>query len=221
VALRQAAKYIKGNKEKIGTKLADLLLSQIKNIGYEVATFGFYDTAIEYLKEKIAVLMTLAYEKAVLLAEKIVYMLETYGVPALHKALEYIYQIQCDLGEMVYTMLFSKINAALGISSYGPRPDYEGAVILPYQVQSFGMLETAEEYIEDAIKRMARAGYDAAVYIIDKMIAFLKVLGLGALQLAEKIVEANKCLIGAYIYGYAMDKVKSAIKLAIISGTIG
>ena len=60
--------------------------------------------------------MKLAYEEAVAMVDTIVYYLKTYGIPALQAALEFIKEMQCDLGEMVYTLLHNKINAALGIT---------------------------------------------------------------------------------------------------------
>ena len=60
--------------------------------------------------------MKLAYDEAVILVDNIIYYLKKYGVPALKAALEYVIELQCELGEMVYTMLHNKINAALGVT---------------------------------------------------------------------------------------------------------
>lgn len=373
-ALEQAVKWIQQNQDKVGEVLEDLILSKIKGIlngGFDVAAFSFTDKAIEYLKEKIVELMKLAYKEAVILADNIIYYLKTFGIPALKAALEYIKEMQCDLGEMVYKMLHNKLNAALGIedeaylfevksvkslreiemlslkdwlesvvdkigdiveagkqigkdageaikdlgqdaldklvqasANIAAAKEKFVAEVLPkimdslkaladkgeevankvidgivvilkkvgstgldfamewlennkdelgkniydkivakieealtdigfegglvaveyantFAAEEYGMLDTAEEYVKDAIMKAAYAGYDAAVYLFDKMIEFLKVFGIGALRLAEKLVEANKCLVGAYIYSMAMSKVKAAIKAAAIAGVIG
>ena len=49
--------------------------------------------------------MKLAYDEAIVLVDNIIYYLKTFGVPALKAALEYIKEMQCELGEMVYRML--------------------------------------------------------------------------------------------------------------------
>ena len=49
--------------------------------------------------------MKLAYDEAVVLVDNITYYLKTFGVPALKAALEYVKEMQCDLGEMVYKIL--------------------------------------------------------------------------------------------------------------------
>jgi len=340
--------WVKEHKDILGEALSDLILSKIQEIrNLRVAEFGMYSQSVEYLKEKIMDLMKLAFDEAVILANKIIYVLKTYGIPALKAALEYVEEMKCELGEMVYRMLFNKINAALGIETFDALQtlafkDWLEAVggkikeiieagkqvgkdaidsikdlgqealdkliqasasikeakekfveqVLPkilekmkdiagkgeegaakvadaivgvlkklgasglrmaidwleknkgdigkniydkivakieealnevglYGPAPFGLMATAEEYVEAALSSMGRAGYDGAVYLVDKMISFLKTFGVAALRLAEKLVELNKCLIGGYIYGMAMSKIKVAIKAAVISGVVG
>ena len=137
----------------------------------------------------------------------IVGILKKLGTTGLKFAIDWLVENKDQIGKNIYDKIVAKIEEALKE--------------IGLDASSYGMMETAEEYVKDALTKAAYAGYDTAVYLFDKMIEFLKVFGVGALRLAERLVEANKCLVGAYIFSMAMGKVKTAIKAAAIAGVVG
>ena len=193
--------------KNIGQQALDELIEA--SISIQAAKRKFVEEVLPKILEKTKEIAGKGQAGANKVIDAIVGILKKLGASGLRFAMEWLEENKDEIGKNIYDMIVAKIQAALA------------EIGLKRGIQSYGMMETAEEYIKDALKKAAYAGYDAAVYVFDKMIEFLKVFGIAALRLAEKLVEANKCLVGAYVYGMAMGKVKSAIKMAAIGGIVG
>merc|ERR1712168_1520885 len=167
----------------------------------------FVEQVLPKILAKLKDLAAKGEETANKVISAVVGILKKLGASGLKFAINWLEENKGQLGKNIYDKIVAKIDEALreiGLQGGG--------------IASYGALASAEEYVKNALKKAAYAGYDAAVYVFDKLIEVLKVFGVGTLRLAEKLVEMNKCLVGAYIYGMAMKKVKAAIKIAIIAG---
>jgi uncharacterized membrane protein len=190
----------------LGQEALDKLIEASANI--QAAKQKFVEQVLPKIMEKTKDLAEKGEAAANIAINAIVGILKKLGSTGLQFATDWLEANKEQIGQKIYDKIVAKIEEALrdiGLET----------------ASSYGAMEKAEEYVKEAIMKAAYAGYDAAVYLFDKMIEFLKVFGIGALRLAERLVEANKCLVGAYIFGMAMTKVKAAIKVAAIGGIVG
>merc|ERR1712198_67582 len=199
---------IEAGKE-VGKQIGDAIkevgqdaLDKLVEISGDVAAAKdrFIEEVLPKILAKLSEIAAKGEAKANQVIDALVSVLKKLGAKGLTMAIEWLEKNKDSIAKDIFDKVVAKIEQALAEIGLGG--------------VTYGMMETAEEYVKDALMKAAYAGYDAAVYIFDKMIAFLKMFGIGALRLAEKLVEANKCLVGAYVYGMAMSKVKAAIKMA-------
>merc|ERR1712168_152567 len=182
----------------LGQEALDKLIEASANI--QAAKQKFVEQVLPKIMEKTKDLAEKGEAAANIAINAIVGILKKLGSTGLQFAIDWLEANKVQIGQKIYDKIVAKIEEALrdlGLET----------------ASSYDAMEKAEEYVKEAIMKAAYAGYDAAVYLFDKMIEFLKVFGIGALRLAERLGEANKCLVGAYIFGMAMTKVKAAIKV--------
>jgi len=190
--------------KNVGQEALDKLIEASKNI--QAAKQKFVEQVLPKILAKLKDLAAKGEETANKVISAIVGILKKLGASGLKFAINWLEENKDQIGKNIYDKIVAKIDEALR------------EIGLQGGIASYGALASAEEYVKNALKKAAYAGYDAAVYVFDKLIEVLKVFGVGALRLAEKLVEMNKCLVGAYIYCMAIKKVKAAIKIAIIAG---
>merc|ERR1712198_69504 len=170
---------IEAGKE-VGKQIGDAIkevgqdaLDKLVEISGDVAAAKerFIEEVLPKILAKLSEIAAKGEAKANQVIDALVSVLKKLGAKGLTMAIEWLEKNKDSIAKDIFDKVVAKIEQALAEIGLGGVP--------------YGMMETAEEYVKDALMKAAYAGYDAAVYIFDKMIEFLKTLGIGALRLAE------------------------------------